>query len=272
LEGFPFREAAGGEVSLTFRWLGVAGVELNANGQLLAIDPFFTRPSLLGLIKPVVPDSSLVAEKLPNCNAVLVTHSHWDHLMDVPHILGQTGATAFGSANTCCLLKLLGVPVAQVNEVRVGDKLSLGAFEVKVVAGQHSSIPFDFNFNGALAPGLMPPLRLQDYRMDLCLGYSIQVGELRVLICAAQPHPADVLFTVAQESKKYYLRLLQGTQPHTFVPIHWDNFLRTLRKPLQKFTRPGRIPLRQLARLAQSTIQGINVIIPEIFREYTVGG
>jgi hypothetical protein len=31
------------------------------------------------------------------------------------------------------------------------------------------------------------------------------------------------------------------------------------------------MPLWQLARLARQTLSGVNVIIPEIFREYSVG-
>lgn len=258
-------------MSVTFRWLGVAGVELKAGGQVLAIDPFFTRPSLTGLLKPVIPNRGLVAEKLPHCNVVLVTHSHWDHLMDVPEVLRHTGAVAYGSANTCQLLRLLGVSETQVQETHVGEKLSLGAFKVEVIEGQHSPIPFGRLFNGKLRSGLQPPLRLQDYRMDVCLGYLIQVCGMRVLVCAVQPQPAELLFTVAQESQEYYQRLFTGVLPDTVVPIHWDNFLRPLDKPLHRFTRPGRMPLWQLTKMARLILSSVNVIIPEIFREYAMG-
>ena len=257
-------------MSLTFRWLGVAGVELNAGGQVLTLDPFFTRPSLVDMLRPLNPNPSLAAEKLPICHFVLVTHSHYDHLLDVPEVLRHTGAVAYGSANTCQLLRLLGTPAAQVHEIHRGDKLSLGAFKVEVIAGQHNWIPFGSIFNGRLRPDMHPPLRAQDYRMDVCLGYCITVLGSRLLVCAAEPQLADILFAVAQESRGYYLRLFQGIQPHTFVPIHWDIFTRPLNKPLRRFARPGRIPLWQLTRLARQTLPGINVIIPEIFREYSV--
>lgn len=258
-------------MSLTFRWLGVAGLELRSDGQRLVIDPFFTRPSLSGLFKPVRSNSRLVADILPACEYVLVTHSHWDHLMDVPEVLRQTQAAAYGSANTCQLLRLQGVPEAQVTELKVRDKLSLGAFKVEVIEGQHSPIPFSRLFNGALRQNLRPPLRLQDYRMDYCLGYCIQASGERVLVCARQPMPADLLFTVAQEPKEYYLRLIKEVQPHTIVPIHWDGFLRPLSKPLHRFTRPGRMNLEQFTRLAYQLRPQARVLIPEIFREYTLG-
>jgi len=257
-------------VSLFFRWLGVAGVELRSGGQILAIDPFFTRPSLTGFVKPVIPNAQLVAEKLPTCDAVLVTHSHWDHLMDVPEVLIQTGAIAYGSANTCQLLRLLGVRDSQVKEVHLGEQLSLDEFTVEVIQGQHSPIPFGRLFNGKLRQGLRPPLRLQDYRMDSCLGYRITVQGMRLLICAAEPLPAELLFAVAQEPKEYYQRLFQGVHPHTLVPIHWDNFLRPLNKPLQNFTRPARMNLTQLTKMALQVLPQAKVVIPELFSEYTL--
>lgn len=258
-------------MSLTFRWLGVAGVQLKAGGQVLALDPFFTRPSLLSLLRPLISNSALVVEMLPECQFVLITHSHYDHLLDVPEVLRHTGAVAYGSSNTCLLLRMLGAPASQLHEIHVGDKLSVGEFMVEVIAGQHSSIPFGSIFNGRLRPGLHPPLRVQDYRMDVCLGYRISVLGSRVLVCAAEPHPAEVLFAVAQEPRKYYLRLFQNVRPHTFVPIHWDNFTRPLSKPLRKFARPGRMQLGQLTELAHQTLPRTNVIIPEIFKEYCVG-
>ncbi|MHB0870884.1 MAG: MBL fold metallo-hydrolase, partial [Chloroflexota bacterium] len=99
------------EGSIRLRWLGTAGIELSTDQEVLAVDPFFTRPPFRRIwFGRVFPDRRLVAAKLPRCNYVLVTHSHWDHLMDVPEVVLNTGATALGSPNSCRLLTLLGVP------------------------------------------------------------------------------------------------------------------------------------------------------------------
>jgi L-ascorbate metabolism protein UlaG (beta-lactamase superfamily) len=258
-------------MSLVFRWLGVAGLEIKAGGQVLSVDPFLTRPTLLQMLQPVSSDHALIAEKLPECNFLLVTHSHYDHLMDVPDVLLHTGAVAFGSANTCRLLSLMGIPGEQLQQVGSGDRLNLGPFKVEVIPGQHSSLPFEVIFNGALKQDLHPPLRVQDYRMDVCLGYSISVMGQTLLVCASEPRPAGVLFAVAQERREYYLKLLKEVNPHTFIPIHWDNFTRPLTKPLRRFNRPGRMPLWQLARYARQVLPHVKVLIPEIFQEYTLG-
>jgi L-ascorbate metabolism protein UlaG (beta-lactamase superfamily) len=271
MEKLSPRQISGGKMNLTFRWLGVAGLELKAGGQVLAIDPFFTRPSLFSMLRPVSPDDSLVTEKLPKCDYVLVTHAHYDHLMDVPLVLQQTGAVAYGSVNTCRLLRLLGIPGTQVHEIHIFDKLSLGAFKVEVIAGQHSQIPLGSMFNGQLKAGLHPPLHVQDYRMDVCLGYAIKVLGETLLVCAREPQPAGVLFAVAQEPTGYYLRLFKGVNPHTFIPIHWDNFTRPLTRPLRRLARPGRLQLWQLTRLARQSLPHVKVLIPQIFQEYTLG-
>ena len=257
-------------MSLSFRWLGVAGVELQAGNQVLVIDPFFTRPSLIGLFRPIPTNADLATKKLPICNNVLVTHSHWDHLMDVHEVVRHTHAQAYGSENTCQILQLQGIADAQINVIHVGTKLSLGAFKVEVIEGRHSRIPFGRFFNGSLRPGLLPPLRMQDYRMDVCLGFCITVMGMRVLVCAAQPRPAEVLFTGAQESRRYYQSLFKGVQPHTVIPIHWDNFIRPLSKPLRRLTRPGGMPLWRLTMLARDELPYAKVIIPEIFRRYAL--
>ncbi len=259
-------------MSLTFRWLGTAGVVVESAGQVLAIDPFFTRPSLMRMLQPLFSNVELVANKLPECHYILVTHSHYDHLLDVPEVMRNSNAVAYGSSNTSQLLRILGIPVSRIYECSVGDKLSLGKFEVKVIRGQHSLIPFSGLFNGELRPNLKPPLHVWDYRMDECLGYSISVEGIRLLVCAAKPQPADVLFAVAQESEQYYQELFQGVAPHVFVPIHWDNFTRSLDQPLRKFIRPGRMDIHRLVRLAQQILPNVNVIIPELFSEYPVEG
>ncbi len=255
-------------MSLSFTWLGVAGVILKSDRQVLAIDPFFTRPTVLRMLRPLSINRGRVADKLPVCDFILVTHAHYDHLMDVPEVIRHTGATAYGSANTCAILQHSGISSAQANEVRVGNELKLGEFEVEVVQGRHSSIPFGWILSGK--PGAHPPRFVWDFRMDTCLGYGISTQGVRILICSAEPHQADVLFAVAQEPEAYYRNLLEGTTPHLFVPIHWDNFTRPLSRPLKKLSRPGRKSLSQLEDQARSIMPGCQVIIPEIFREYTL--
>jgi L-ascorbate metabolism protein UlaG (beta-lactamase superfamily) len=220
------------------------------------------------MIRPLVSNIDVVAGRLPECHYVLVTHSHYDHFLDVPMVLRLSGAAAYGSPNTCQLLRIQGIPESQMQEVDVGDRITLGKYEVEVIRGRHSPIPFGRIFNGKLQPKLKPPLWIWDYRMDKCLGYQITVQGTRLLVCADEPRPANVLFAVAQEPKDYYLQLFQGVQPHTFVPIHWDNFTRPLDEPVRRLARPGSMSMPELVSQTEQSRPGVKVIIPELFKEY----
>src|SRR5512143_2910846 len=99
-------------MSITYRWLGVAGLEFTCDAYTLLIDPFFTRPGKAAVLagRRVLADARLVARHVPRADAVLITHPHYDHLLDVPEVLRQTNAPAFGSPNTQSLLALNGIP------------------------------------------------------------------------------------------------------------------------------------------------------------------
>jgi L-ascorbate metabolism protein UlaG (beta-lactamase superfamily) len=265
------------------RWLGVAGIELRVNEQILVIDPFVTRPPWRRMwLGHVHSNRALVAAAVPQCDFVMVTHTHWDHVMDVPDVIGQTKATAFGSPNTCQLLAILGVPEERIQEIKVGDKLTLGTFQIEVFPAEHGLVlgrPFA---SGSLAPNLRTPLRMRDYRMDACFSFLIEAGGLRWLDWGSEgvepAKPADVLFVKPQQDRAYYQALLGVVQPRVVIPIHWDNFMHPLSQPIRPMFKPPRLafpPLERvdLTRFHQMIMQiapQAHVFLPEIFRLYEV--
>jgi len=263
------------------RWLGVAGIELRVNKQILVIDPFVTRSPFrsiwLGRIRS---DSALAAASVPHTDFVLVTHAHWDHVMDVPAIIKKTKALAYGSTNTCHLLAILGVPEEQLHEIKAGDQLTLGMFQVAILQAEHRLVlgrPFA---TGSLAHNLHPPLRMRDYRMDTCFSFLIEVDGLRFLDWSSeQVHLAplaDVLFVKPLQKPAYYQALLGVVQPRVVIPIHWDDFMRPLSQPLRPMLKPPRLAFPPLARVDLAAFSQmikriapqIQVFFPEIFRLY----
>lgn len=264
-----------------FRWLGVAGIELRTNEQILVIDPFVTRPPFRRMWwGRVRSNSALVAAAVPQCDFVLVTHAHWDHVMDVPDVIGQTRARAFGSSNTCQLLAILGATDEYLQEIKAGDILTLGPFQVEVLPAEHGLVMGRPFAAGSLAPDLRLPLRMRDYRMDTCFSFLIEVGGLRCLDWGserAEPaFPADVLFVKPQQEPAYYEALLSVTQPRIVVPIHWDDFMRPLSRPLRPMFKPPRLTFPPLKRvdltlfrqLIKQVAPHARVLLPEIFHLY----
>lgn len=263
--------------SVWCRWLGVAGIELQVEDRVLAIDPFFTRPPLRRLFAGhVSPDRALIARHLARCDYVLVTHPHWDHFLDVPEVVRATGATAFGSPNACRLLSALGVPERQAHRIGVGDRLTLGPFRVEVLPGEHGRTPVDWLINGPLAPTPRPPLRLRDYKMDRCFSFLIEAGGLRLRHLAGPARPADVLTLVPAAGWVLSLALFDAVRPRVVIPLHWDNLFR----PLSQGLRPGLPALvralppfrqmdpRRLKRLIERRAPATRVLLPTLFTSY----
>ncbi len=264
---------------LTFRWLGVAGIELRLGDDILAVDPFFTRPKAVRLIagRRVRPNVPLASRFLPSCHSLLVTHPHYDHVMDVPAIAIHIGANVYGSHNTCELMKLQGVPEGQVHLLKVGEALRCGNFNVEVYPGQHMHIPAEKVFNGPLPKKLRIPLRLSDYRMDECFSYRIEAAGIRLLV-GSHPVPAEVLFTIPLNPAINYAVLLPGVHPAVVIPIHWDRMFRPLARslrPMMTLSGPGnrlprRVNLETFTRQTESILPGTRVLIPYIFRDYRI--
>jgi L-ascorbate metabolism protein UlaG (beta-lactamase superfamily) len=267
--------------TIAFRWLGVAGIELDLNGQILAIDPFFTRPPFWRLwLGRVIPNRELTLDKIRRCDFVLVSHAHYDHLMDVPDLAISTDAPVFGSANTCGLLRICGVLQDQIHQVKGGDSIRLENYTVEVLPADHIPIP---GFNpGPLPADLQPPLRLRDYRMDSCYSFLIQIGELRLLHCGnGDPRPgarADVLFISPARDMAYYESLFRVVQPKVLIPVHWDDMFRPLSRPLRPMLKPPAwafpplqsIDLLRFQQMIRSIDPEVRVLIPEIFHSYNL--
>jgi L-ascorbate metabolism protein UlaG (beta-lactamase superfamily) len=268
-------------VEVRLRWLGVAGIELTIDDQILAIDPFFTRPPLWKMFAGQLhPNHELANRLLPRANFILVSHAHHDHLMDIPPIASHTRATVYGSANTCRILAACGVAEDQIQEIQAGEQLNCVPFTVKVVNANHLSIP---GFHpGPLPARLAPPLRAREYRMDACFSFLIQVEGLRFLVCGGgDPIPArraDVLIASLLRGMIYYAQLLEAVQPRLFIPVHWDDFFSPLSRPLRPILYPFSTLIPALKYLDNTRfkqmIAGISpstrVLYPEIFQVYTI--
>lgn len=264
------------------RWLGVAGVELSYGGQVLAIDPFLTRPSLWRLLFAALrSDQGRVRAGLPVCDHVIISHSHYDHCMDLAAILQLANARAYGSPNTCRLMLAQGVAAQRLRQIEAGEQLELGPFAVDVLPAAHTRIfGRKTPFSGITLSSARPPKRFWHYRMDLNFGFLVTVDGMRVLVSPgedpSQAVPADVLLVAAHRSSDHYRQLLERVRPRLLIPIHWDDFLRPLSAPLRAMPDPQarfslplvRLDLQALNAALNRLSPGLQVLLPEPMTRY----
>ncbi len=268
---------------VTIRYLGVAGWHLATPHTSLLIDPYFTRmPPLRVAFGRAVPDLALIAAHTPPADAVLVTHPHYDHLMDVPEAARASGARVLASAQGCALLDALGVPGETTQVIAPGDRLEIGDFAVEVYLSTHRTILGRIPYRGPLRVGLRPPLPASDYRIDRQFSFRITAGDVRILIASGiddEPQvAADVLLVGADASRGQLARILEGVRPRVVMPNHWDDMFRPLSRPVRPMVKPprglipaGRIDLGAWCGLVEEIAPEARVVVPAWFEPVAVG-
>ena len=143
--------------TVNFRYMGTAAWEISDDTHVILIDPYLSRIngppppgvprySEVGDLRPVyewddvpVPDSATIAAHIHKADLILVTHAHYDHILDVPTIAHATGAPVIGHESTQNILRAYSVPEAQLLTVRGGEDYDFGRFSVKVIPAIHSA-------------------------------------------------------------------------------------------------------------------------------------
>src|SRR5437764_14176617 len=89
--------------SVRITYLGTNGYQFETQGHSLLVDPYFSRIGLArsGLGWPIRPNEletdNGIARLSSHPDAIVVTHGHFDHLLDVPLIMQRTDARLIGS-------------------------------------------------------------------------------------------------------------------------------------------------------------------------------
>jgi len=238
--------------ALTARWLGVTAVLLSDGAHAVLVDPFFTRPRgfwRLLLNRPIAPDEALIQDWLARAgvtrlDAVLVSHSHYDHAMDAGVVARLTGATLMGSASTLSIGRGAGLPDAQLQALNFGP-VSFGPFQVTFIESRHAGATGGEPTGEIMRP-LVPPATYLDYRQGGT--YSILIAHPRGRVLhhgsagyvpgALKDFRADVVFlgvALLPELPAYLGEVVDAVGAHRVVPIHWDDFTRPLDQPLRPF-------------------------------------
>jgi len=239
--------------ALTATWFGVTAVLLSDGAHALFIDPFFTRPEgFFNLVRnrEIAPDEALIASWLRRAgvtklDAVLVSHSHYDHAMDAGVVARLTGARLLGSASTANIGRGAGLPEAQLQVVASGDAVELGSFRVTFVESKHAGATGGAPTGDIVGP-LAPPARYLDYRQGGTYSILVEHAQGRVLHHGSagfvpgvlKLRRADVVFlgiALLPDLPTYLAEVVDAVGARRIVPVHWDDFTRSLDRPLLPF-------------------------------------
>jgi len=261
------------------RWLGVAGLEFTFGDQTILVDPFLSRPPLRNVFMGrVSPDTQLIEQSIKKADHLLISHAHYDHLLDVPEVAKHTGAQVYGSTNVYQLLKAHQLPSAQLHLLHAFDEIDLLYAHIKVIPARHPFIPG--YHSGLLKNNLKPPLHLRDYRMDDCFSFMIEYKKIKLLVWSsiATEHAqlADVLFLRSVARQDWYDKMIKAVQPRLVIPTHWDDMFRPLSQPIRPFFSPPtsknplikRINLNDFRNKILLADPDCKTLIPQVLQSY----
>jgi L-ascorbate metabolism protein UlaG (beta-lactamase superfamily) len=279
--------------------LGTAGWEISDGTVTILVDPYLSRingpPPPGGSGSPVasdtrpkigwndvaISDSAAIAAHIKRADYVLVTHTHYDHVLDVPQIALKNRATVIGTESTENVMRAYGVLEAQLITVRGGEDYDFGAFSVKVIPSLHSPIDQKHYFSSETAPpNLKAPLTLRQIHPEGgTLAYLVRIGGHRILVFGGMNYverelvglQPDVALVGAAGSRKEiydYTGRLMGVlgNPPLVIPTHWDNFL----LPYGVSQQAALDAVQQFVREVQNASATTNVIVPKYFEAITL--
>lgn len=277
--------------SATFRWLGTAGWRITVGERTILIDPYLTRfPTGLftGNFDPatrLTVDAATVAAHAGRPESIWVTHTHWDHFSDVPHLAATTGARVFGTLTAYHLGIAAGVPAAQLSPVKGGEVLDFGDHVVEVVAALHSrNGSYSMAFPGvrtqvpATAPATIAELPEGD---TLAFQVTVRDGLSMFFMGASDfaernlrglaPDVAAIAVPSADATHDYVPRLLEALdRPAVVVPVHWDNFEQPLRNPPPVNEGDAR-RLAAFVAAVRRVAPRTRVVVPDYLTDHTFG-
>ncbi|WP_446218719.1 MBL fold metallo-hydrolase [Micromonospora sp. IBHARD004] len=273
--------------AVSFRWWGTSGWRIDIGDRTVLVDPYLSRYDtglFRGAFDPASPlrvDTAVVDRHVDRAENVLVTHTHWDHFNDVPHIAGRTGARVFGTLTAYHLGLAYGVPAGQLSPVKGGEVLDFGDYTVEVVSSLHSrNGAYSLAFPGVRVTPPSKPATIADLPEGDTLAYQIRVaGGPAVFFMGASdldernltglaPDVAMVASAATRSTADYVPRLMAALDhPKVVVPVHWDNFETPLTNP-PTVAPSDRERLDDLIAAVRKASPRSRVVVPEYHTAY----
>ena len=246
-------------------WYGTATIMIESKGEGLLFDPFFRRNKHLQ--KPPL-------AKFCDVDYIFNTHSHFDHLCDVPKILPYTEAQVFGTNMTSKRLENQGVSKSQIIALPPYQTIKTRSAEITPYPSKHVKNDVCIILK-TVAWGLArlmfkkahDILKLHnDFRMGgEIYAYHLKIEGKSILIFGSAgidedvslPQDVDILIWAYQgrlRMDKYSLPIIEKIKPKIVVLDHFDDAFPPI---------TGRVNTKKFVKAMSRRHPEIKVIVPK---------
>lgn len=237
-----------GTVRMT--WLGTSGIFVTDGKTGILIDPYVSRFGLFKILlrSPLAPDRPLIqkwTEKLGknNINAVMVSHSHFDHAADAPYFASEADAPLIGTESTMNVGRGAGMTESKLIAVKPDRVMRFGDFTVKFIESAHGLLMGRMPYPGTIDKPLISPAAADEYKVGGVFALLITHPSGTILhhgSAGFQPGMYDktiaavdvLLLGIASrgDTDVYLENVALKSRARLVIPVHVDNFF----KPLEK--------------------------------------
>jgi len=234
--------------AVTVTWLGVTTLLFDDGETQILIDGFFSRiPVIDYLFRRVSTDIAnvnyVMAEyRINRLAAIVPTHSHFDHAMDVGIVANRSSAVVLGSESTANIARGERLPVDQYQILANGENRQFGDFTITLIVSKHAPVADGAKpwYPGVITSPLRQPARVGDWKEGE--SYSILVSHPRgvALIQGSAGFLSDNLKNLSVDvvmlgvgglsrlgreyTEQYWKEAVTMTGALRVYPVHYEDF------------------------------------------------
>ena len=195
-------------MSTKLTWLGHGCWQINAGDDVILLDPFLDD-------SPTAPVKSADIE----CQFILVSHGHFDHISDVPQIAQRTGAQVIAVVEVAEWLKSHR-QVENTVGMNIGGLIDLAWGSLKLTPAWHSSSMPDGSYGGQPVGFLLNIGGVKIYfACDTALFRDMELigeAELDVAVLPIGDH-----YTMGPEDS---FKAIKYLKPRHVIPTHYNTW------------------------------------------------
>lgn len=292
---------------LSIQYLGVGGHRLQVGEEVILTAPSFTNPNFLltGPFMPLRSDHQRIDELMPESNSaqmLLVGHAHYDHLLDVPHVLLKHAPDAhlYGSETTINTVSAV-IPAERMTalDTSMGTREQLGTWHysrsgrsrimglksshaphfmgIKLMQGRYDEpqkkLPWhSFGWKeGQTLAYLIDFLDDQQqpiYRVFYQDSASAEIDGVVPDLADGKPIDVAIICPASfAQVEQYPESIIRNTQARHFILGHWEDFFGNDPRGKQKFVR-ATDQKAFLERLTAALPASSHWTLPQLFDTY----
>jgi L-ascorbate metabolism protein UlaG (beta-lactamase superfamily) len=224
-------------------YLGVNGFQFETGEHVLLVDPYFTRVGLwsAALNQRIESNPDRVNEGLkhvrPRADALLVTHAHFDHLLDAPEIMARAHARLVAGPTAIRLVESFGISPNECLIAKPGSVRKVGPWTIRAFAAQHDrlfgKVPFD-QCPPAPREREQSPVKPSDWCVGEPLAFVIEAAGKKIYIDSGgvPGAPPDrrirsvdlaILGMALPDSRQRFAETVNQLRPRYVLPSHQDD-------------------------------------------------